>query len=297
MAAMRASPSMEAWLADVRVYVKENAPDVMPVLDVYLGEARFGRQYIAADLMLLGEGAALLEIGAGSLLLSCQLVREGYRVTALEPIGSGYTHLERLRELVVHKASSSGCLPRMLNQPAETFSERGCFDYAFSINVMEHVGDVALTLANVCASLKPGAVYRFTCPNYLFPYEPHFNIPTLFSKRLTEKLLGSRILLNEEIPDPKGTWDSLNWIDVIQISRIVKRLPGLSVTFGRHLLVSTFKRIAFDRNFAMRRSNLVRIGIVVLVKLRLHHLAAFIPAMFQPIIDCAVTRTGVQAAS
>jgi hypothetical protein len=39
-------PSIDSWLADIRVYVSEKAPNMLSILDVYLGEARFGRRYI-----------------------------------------------------------------------------------------------------------------------------------------------------------------------------------------------------------------------------------------------------------
>jgi|SRR5215813_3436028 len=291
------APSIDSWLADIRVYVSEKAPNMLSTLDVYLGEARFGRQYIDDDLMRLHQGAMVLEVGAGSMLLSCQLVREGFQVSALEPTGAGFSHFERMRKLVLHRAEVLGCLPRMLDQSTEALSEQNCFDYAFSVNVMEHVGDIALSIGNVGSSLKHGATYRFTCPNYLFPYEPHFNIPTLFSKRLTEKLLKGQIFRNKNIPDPEGTWKSLNWIDVIQIRKGIKRLPELSVTFNRRLLVSTLERVVFDKDFSMRRSKWVYVVIVALVQLRLHYVVGFVPAMLQPIIDCAVTRTGFKGAS
>lgn len=289
--------SIDNWLADVRLYVGEQAPELLPTLDVYLGEAQFGRQYISTDLMQLFPSATVLEVGAGSLLLSCQLVREGFQVTALEPTGDGFSHFERMRELVLMRAKVLGCLPRILNQSAEALSECGCFDYAFSVNVMEHVDDVALTIANVGESLKSGAVYRFTCPNYWFPYEPHFNIPTLFSKSITEKLLGHKIFHNKTLSDPRGMWLSLNWINVMQISRAVKHIPNLDVAFNRHLLVSTFERVISDRRFAQRRSKWVRLGISALVSLRLHRLLGFIPAIFQPIIDCTVMRNSTKGVS
>src|SRR5215471_15446883 len=150
-------PSIETWLADVRVYVSEKAPRMLSTLEVYLGEARFGRRYIDADLMRIPQGAMILEVGAGSMLLSCQLVREGFQVTALEPTGAGFSHFEDIRELVLHRAAILGCIPRLLDQSTEVLSERNCFDYAFSINVMEHVTDIALSIGNVGSSLKRGA--------------------------------------------------------------------------------------------------------------------------------------------
>ena len=280
---------MDEWIADVEACVVKQAPDLLSLFVTYAGEARFGRQYIATDLLCLPHGATLLEVGAGCFLLSCQLVREGYQVTAVEPTGSGFSHFNRMRRLILERAQSLGCLPMVLDIPAERLSERNCFDFAFSINVMEHVEDIGATLASVSAGLKPGGHYRFTCPNYLFPYEPHFNIPTLFSKELTERFFRKRIF-TKDISDPMGTWKSINWINVRTVSALAKRLPGFKVSFKRTLLASTLERIVLDEEFASRRPKWIRAGISGLVRLRLHYLAASVPALFQPIIDCVMTK-------
>ena len=47
------APSINSWPADIRRYVSEDAPHMLSTLDVYLGEAQFGRQYINDDLMRL----------------------------------------------------------------------------------------------------------------------------------------------------------------------------------------------------------------------------------------------------
>lgn len=283
-------PPMEGWLADVRKYVLGSAPGMLAILDVYEGEARFGRRYIAADLARLTQGATVLEVGAGSLLLSCQLVREGFKVFALEPVGDGFSHFERLRELILERAEALDCVPQMLNQRAEELSIRDCFDYAFSINVMEHVSDVKTVIANIGASLRPAASYRFTCPNYLFPYEPHFNIPTFFSKKITARIFKNKIFRGNGLPDPSGTWKSLNWITVWQVGKIVNQLPGLKVAFNRQFLVETLERIDSDKEFASRRSGWMRALILVALKLHVHRLAGFMPTALQPVIDCTLTR-------
>jgi SAM-dependent methyltransferase len=282
--------SIERWLADVRAHYIDSAPGLVSLFDTYAAEAVFGRSYIASDLERLAPGARVLEVGAGSLLLSCQLVREGFEVTGLEPTGSGFSHFEQMRQIVLERAVALNCLPRVLNLTAETLAERNKFDFAFSVNVMEHVDEVGRVVTNIGNSLMVGASYRFTCPNYLFPYEPHFNMPTLFSKRLTEKVLSRKIFDCKKMSDPSGTWESLNWINVVQVRSIVKRLPGLQVTFNRRLLASTFERVAFDQDFASRRSPAVRNMILLFVRLRLHQLLRFIPAMLQPIMDCRVQK-------
>lgn len=285
------SPTIEWWLADVRAHIIEAAPQLLPLFDTYAAEAVFGRRYIASDLARLQPGARVLEVGAGSLLLSCQLVREGFEVTGLEPIGLGFSHFEHMRQRVLERATAQGCLPRILDLAAEALAERSRYDYAFSVNVMEHVNDVAQALGNVWESLAVGASYRFTCPNYLFPYEPHFNIPTLLSKQLTERVFGRKIFGCKKMPDPSGTWNSLNWINVVQVSKIARRLPGMLVTFDRHLLVSTLERIIFEPDFAGRRSPVMRSVLLLLVRLRMHQLLRFMPAMLQPIMDCRVQKS------
>ena len=282
--------TIEWWLADVRESFIGTEPDLLSVFDTYAAEAAFGRQYIDSDLGNLKPGAKVLEIGAGSLLLCCQLVREGFQVTGLEPTGSGFLHFEIMHEIILNRANTLGCVPQILNLPAEALKQKNIFDFAFSINVMEHVDDVDFVIINALRSLKVGACYRFTCPNYLFPYEPHFNIPTLFSKRLTERILSNKILNHETISDTSGTWKSLNWISVLQIRRIVRRLPGIKMTLNRRFLVTTFERLNFDIDFASRRSPLILKFILPLVRLRAHKLFCFIPAMLQPTIDCKLEK-------
>ena len=282
--------SIECWLDDVRKFFLERAPDLLPVFEIYAAEAIFGRRYISSDLEKLEKGTRILEIGAGSLILSCQLVREGFRVTSLEPIGTGFSHFEKMREVVLERGATSNCLPEIMDLKAENLDNRNCFDYAFSVNVMEHVDDVNRVLVNVGISLVARACYRFTCPNYWFPYEPHFNIPTLFSKRLTAKVFRRQIFACDTVADPVGTWESLNWISVNQVRRSVNRFPFLKATFNRRLLVSTFERITFDRHFSDRRSAMTRKVILVLVRLKLHELLRFVPAVLQPVMDCKLEK-------
>jgi SAM-dependent methyltransferase len=287
----RSAYAIETWVAEVRPQFVDSAPELLPLFDAYSAEALFGRRYIDSELKRLPRGARVIEVGAGSLLLSCQLIREGFEVTALEPIGDGFSHFDQMREMVLDKARSLGCCPTILDLPAEALAAVDCFDYAFSVNVMEHVDDVGRVLETVGKSLKVGSTYRFTCPNYLFPYEPHFNIATFFSKTLTERMLARKIFGSQKVPDPIGTWKSLNWINVIQIKRVVRRLSGLEVTFNRSMFAATLERVALDTEFAGRRSPVIRGLILMLVRMRIHFLFNLIPSAMQPIIDCRIEKT------
>jgi hypothetical protein len=212
-------------------------------------------------------------------------------VTALEPIGSGFSYFVQMRQIVLQQAATLNCMPVNLEIQGEELSETNCYDYAFSINVMEHVNDVERVLHNVTNSLKPGASYHFTAPNYLFPYEPHFNIPTLFSKRLTAIILRKKILECTKMTHPYETWKSLNWINTNQVRRIGQKSSAMATTFNRLLLVSTIERVASDPTFASRRSPVVKKILLFLLKYRIHKLFQFIPVVLQPIIDCRLQKT------
>jgi 2-polyprenyl-3-methyl-5-hydroxy-6-metoxy-1,4-benzoquinol methylase len=281
--------SMDYWLDAVHREFKDNANDLLDLFHVYAEEAKFGRTYIDSDIDTISPGGKILEVGAGSLLLSCQLIREGFQVTSLEPIGDGFSHFDRMRNIVLKVARDFDISPIILDAKAEALTVYDYFDYAFSINVMEHVDDVQQVIERVGHSLCKNAMYRFTCPNYSFPYEPHFNIPTLFSKSLTEKVFYNKIF-EHEMSDPKGTWESLNWITVSSVKKIIKSQPLLTLKCNQSMLSIMFARINTDKEFANRRSSIVIKIIRMIVFLRLHLLFSMIPASLQPVMDCVISK-------
>ena len=291
---MAVAPSIEPLLDEIRSIVRRDAPHLERLLDIFAQEARIGREWLAPSLNRLAAGAAVLEVGAGLMLLSCQLTKEGFRVAALEPIGEGFSSFADLQKLVLAHAEKRGIAPDLLPIPVEHLDRESQFDFAYSINVMEHVGNFSLALERVGRAIRPGSEYRFMCANYLFPYEPHFNIPTLFSKSLTERLFRRRIYGNTRVGDAAGVWKSLNWISVPKVVRAVRDLSGVSVSFDRSMLETVLLRAVGDREFAARRSPWVRSLVKGAVTLRLHRLGKWIPPFMQPVMDCSMRRAGVQ---
>jgi SAM-dependent methyltransferase len=224
------------------------------------------------------------------MLLSCQLAKEGFAVTALEPVADGFSSFRELQEIVLAHARDRGIEPEVLPIPVERLARPNGFDFAYSVNVMEHVGDLALALRAVGRALRPGSEYRFTCANYLFPYEPHFDIPIVVSKALTEKLFRRRIYGNRRVDDAAGLWRSLNWITVPKVARAVGNLPDVSVSFDRSMLGTVLLRVVTDRQFSARRSPLVRGLAKVAIKLGLHRMGKWIPPFMQPVMDCSMKR-------
>lgn len=285
--------SFEDWINVLRKELQQQAPELMDIFETYASEAKFGRAFIDSDLKRLQPHAEILEIGAGAMLVSCQLVREGFSVTALEPVGEGFSHFTKLRLFVTEQALLTGHAPKLLLLPAEEMHVENTFDFAFSIYVMEHVGNIEMTLRKINTALKPNACYRFITPNYTFPYEPHFNIPTFFNKQTTEKILGWKIFADDRFPDPRGVWVSLNWISVAELKQAAKVIEGLKISFNKKVLFNTFQRVLLDKQFSARRSPFIVNFVKIMSTLKIDHVLKFIPASMSPIIDCTITKAQV----
>lgn len=282
---------MEDFLDRVRMHVDARAPHLAGLFDVMAGEARFARAWLDEDLRQLQKATPILEIGGGVFLLACQLAREGRHVTVIEPIGTGFGSFAELGAMVLALAADEGAQPTLARCKAEDFESALRFEMAFSVNVMEHVESPERVIRRVAAVLLPGGTYRFLCPNYLFPYEPHFNFMTAGSKALTGRLMRGRIVRATSLGDPEGVWDSLNWITVPKVRRIAREERTLSISFSTGTFVRMLERAVSDAGFARRRSRWMVAGIRMLGSLRLLHLATLIPATCQPIMDVRLTRT------
>ena len=278
---------MEEFLARIRSHLDAHAPELRQLFDTMAAEARFAHDWLGEDLARLPTNAALLEVGGGVFLLSCQLAAQGFAITAIEPTGEGFDAFRQLGEIVLELAAVK---PTITTCKAEDFISDKRFDLAFSLNVMEHIELPDEAIARVSEVLKPGASYRFLCPNYLFPYEPHFNIPTMFTKGMTWRLMRRRIEGNTRVDDPKGVWRSLNWITVRKVERFAATDATLTLHFHRAMLVRMLERALEDKEFAGRRAKWMVAGVRTVVALRLHHLAGYIPAMLQPIMDVRLTK-------
>ena len=286
----QANSGIGLLIDDLTAFVEQKAPELLGLFHIFAQEAKFGRHWLALNLDILKDGATILEVGGGLMILSCQLMREGYAVTSIEPIGIGFSSFADLQKIILEYAADNGIKPRIITTPVEQLTIEEEFDFAFSINVMEHIEDVAQGLAMVYKAVKPNAAYRFTCPNYLFPYEPHFNIPTFFSKRLTERLLRKSLFNNDTVNDPIALWNSLNWINVYQIKKICAGLPDAELNFDSKLLGESFERIVKDHEFAKRRPIWLKKLIRLIIFLRIHRVTAYLPLLVLPIIDCSITK-------
>lgn len=278
------------FIADAGQYVHKHSPGLYEIFEMYANEARFGYSIIEADLAAVPSGAAILEIGAGILLLSAFLSSTGFQVTALEPISKDFSHFQKIQQLLRLFYEERGVELNLVENAIEDLSLREKFDYAFSINVFEHIHDIETGFVNAYLSLKSGGGLRVYCPNYSFPYEPHFNLPTLVGKRLTEICLGHWILGSQRVPKPKETWDALNWINVTRTRRIIAKHFGVSPCFNKNATYQIIIRIFSDPQFRSRKSQWVFLILETIHRMGLSSLFKIIPVCIAPIMDLKIER-------
>ena len=196
--------------------------------------------------------------GGGIGLFARVLHRARVDVTDLEPLGEGFDFIGHARRAVRGESP-----PPELPIGVESLDPEihGQFDLIYSVNVLEHVDDWALALTRIHDCLTPDGVAVLTCPNYTFPYEPHFGVPLVpFLPSATARVLPGRIT-------ETGLWRSLNWVTARHVRRWANR-AGASVQFSGGMLADAVGRLDSDPEFRARHhqlaqlSSIARLGLV-----------------------------------
>ena len=223
---------------------------------MYLAAVEESRQTLSllVDIQL-ERGSRVLEVGAGFGLASICLAMMGFDVCALEPGGLGF---EQNRSASMAFASSCAVQINHVTASAEIaeFGTIGKFDLVVSNNVLEHIPDVDKALTNLNNAITPGGVMIHSCPNYTFPFEPHFGIPLIpFMPRVTRFLLPKSVKTS-------GLWNSLNFITQSQVKKNA-RVNNMRCVFKPGTMSKSIERLNRDPQFAERHQAIARI-----VKLR-----------------------------
>lgn len=185
--------------------------EITDPLRTYISEAKFFKKLVLTDTSKLRQGSYLIEVGSGIGLLSLHLASIGFEVTAFEPQSSGFNQMNAMRSLISDNWKPT--VPQVefreesLNQATQL---KKLADYIFAINVIEHVHDYESLISHAINAKTPEATMRIVCPNYSIPYEPHFNIPIIFTKRITKIILGRKIK-RSRIPNSEEFWNDLSW--------------------------------------------------------------------------------------
>lgn len=255
----------------------------------YISEAKFFDAVLSSDLKGLAPGSRVIEIGSGIGLLALCTAARGFEVTAYEPQSHGFSDMIGFRNIIT--SSWDGNLPNVswrdthLSPESATSDKKAAF--IFAVNVLEHVPNMERFIVAATEWLEPGGRFRFICPNYAFPYEPHFEIPTLLNKTLTFSVFQGKIRASA-IEDPVATYEELSWPSVRKISTLLTRL-SLRHDFSQVATELYLERVTQDASFVARKGPTVR------TLFRLGSAAAPVilrvtPTSLLPVVDCTVYR-------
>lgn len=262
---------------------KSASSDDREALRMYFGEAVFFERVLSSHVAKLTSGSTIVEIGSGIGLLSHLLSARGVRVIMFEPEGTGFGRTRQLFELV--SAAWRGPSPS-LEPHWEPFSPVALtgrsLDMVYALNVIEHVPHPASMVAEATALLSPGGLGRFVCPNYLFPYEPHYGIPTLWNKRVTHLALG-KVIEKKAL----GLWEDLSWPTAGKLSRALSD-QGVEHDLSRDVFGAYLQRLR-DPYFLERKGRAFRA--LARMEPAIRRSADLIPRRALPIIDLTTRPT------
>lgn len=188
----------------------------------------------------------ILEIGGGIGLVYVYLKMLGFDITSIEPGEPGYnksykTGLEIMKILNINSSE-------WYNYKAEELGKLNKqFDYIISNNVLEHIPKLEDAILAMKLSLKKDGIMIHSCPNYLIPYECHYNswlIPIFpkLTKFINNKLKGF-------------LWDNINFITSIRIFKICKN-NNLKINFLQGTMFNAFERLEQNVEYRKRQKNL-----------------------------------------
>jgi SAM-dependent methyltransferase len=251
-----------------------------------VNEARFGLSRVlrvlpAAD----ASSVKILEVGAGSCMLSAYLASKRLHVTAVEPLGPEFDFLCELQRGVLEFCQTEGIELKLVRTTGEELNLPEQFDVAFTINALEHMRDPLRTIDNMYDSLKPGGIALVHCPNYTIPFEVHFNLLLVTrSKRINQWLYGSKISRYPKV------WDELNFVRYVDLHRhLAKRRANFS--FNQSVMRELVARLMDDPIFARRMAAAVRAMGAMLRHTGFLHALAYVPPRFQTPMEVHIRKT------
>lgn len=263
--------------------------DVLKSKKIYVSEAEFFEKVITPDLACLPKNSHVIEIGAGIGLLALKIAERGFEVTAFEPQSGGFSNMHEIRNDLI--SNWSGDLPKVnfydTHVDASTKTHK-LADYIFAMNVIEHVPDYLKLIDDVLKLKTSRGILRLICPNYAIPYEPHFEIPIIISKKLTERIFKKRIR-QSALPYANDMWRDLSWPSQRRLNKSLKAM-NLKFEFSRDATNEYINRALNDSGFILRKGRVIG-NLIKCFALLAKYLTRFIPISLIPIIDCRIFGT------
>jgi len=224
----------------------------------------------------LDKDKKILEVGGGIHLLTSFLHKD-YDITSIEP-GSFTSFTDELRNKILDQYKL-----KVHTTTVEKFTTDAKFDFIFSMNVLEHTDDIKKHIKSCINLLKDEHSLLFVqCPNYTFPFEPHFYkwfIP--FFPNFTFTTLRRKKLIKEFGNDRyENILNNLNfdctYFKIKKLNFVIKFI---------HPLKDIFNRIDQDSVFRERllKNLLVRLCYKIIIFLRIKKIITyFFPISLTP---------------
>jgi 2-polyprenyl-3-methyl-5-hydroxy-6-metoxy-1,4-benzoquinol methylase len=269
--------------------IAQRNPELLELFQTYQNEALEARRFLHNSLIELEEGASILEIGGGILALSIQLASEGFEVTTVEPVGVGFKGIQNIMEVFNSIASHENTKFHLRNTHIEDTKFDDKFDFIFSINVMEHLQNPYSILLKLVTLLKHGAKYRFLCPNYDFPYEPHFG-KWLYTRKNHAYFLekGRARMRKLTVEEADEIYRSINFITLRLVSSFGES-HKIGITANPNVFFDLLQRILRDQTLA-KRHRYVSLAVLLIDHSKLTRFAKLVPTKFQPVMDIEAAR-------
>jgi 2-polyprenyl-3-methyl-5-hydroxy-6-metoxy-1,4-benzoquinol methylase len=272
--------------------IASKRPELLDLYLTYQNEAVAARRFLDRNLNELKDKAKILEVGGGILSLAVQLASEGFTVTTVEPVGGGFGGIPFMMEIFTEIARNEGLEFDLLATPIEDCKFDNSFDFIFSINVMEHLENPYSVLMQLIEVLNKEGRYRFFCPNYDFPYEPHFGKWLYFRKNNAFYLQKNRartlMVTNQET---LGLYQSLNFLTLRKLKKCSSK-SQIRIKSNRDAFYNILERVIYDQNLSKRHGRLA-FFVRVLHTLKLHYFAKLIPTNYQPIMDIEASKMSI----
>jgi 2-polyprenyl-3-methyl-5-hydroxy-6-metoxy-1,4-benzoquinol methylase len=215
-------------------------------LDTVRSEIKTGLELIGGQDL---RGKRILEVGAGTGLLSILLARRGYDITALDPSIGGFEAHDRVA-VSIRQWFRAEDVPFLRIAAADLDpAKHGRFDLIFSVNVLEHIPDLEAAFHGMVSVLADDGRMVHLCPNYIVPYEPHFALP------LVPVIPRATALLKPSLRT-SDLWRSLNFVTYRRIRRCAEK-SDLRVDFSPRMMLRAFERLDKDAIYRERQRGLV----------------------------------------
>lgn len=263
-------------------------PNLLDLFRIYSNEAIQARRRLNSDIVNLNRGDSILEIGAGILALSFQLSREGFKVTAVEPIQQGFQGIEYIIDQYLLLGKKEGIEIDFHKTKIESYNWYNTFNYIFAVNVFEHVENPQSILTDISKKLRRNGKLRVICPNYGFPYEPHFG--RFLFRRKNGAFFGSYKQLTKRSQNITESMNLFNSLNFISYKKITKHLSENNINYkvNKDALFELGVRSMNDELLAIRHKSMYRL-VKLLFAIRFEYFIRLIPCRYSPIMDLTVS--------